>query len=265
MTRLLAVLATLFLLAGGASAAPPDPAALHDLAPTGALRAAINYGNPVLAQRLPADGAPHGVSADLARALGRSLGMPVVFVFYDEAGATAAGAKTNAWDVAFLAVDPVRARDIAFTPPYVEIEGAYLTEAGSPLRAVEDVDRAGIKIAVAQGSAYDLYLTRAVRHAELVRLPDTAAAIDAFATRHLDALAGVRQPLEALAAAHPGWTVMPGRFMRIDQAMAMPTGRPAGLRALSAFVEEMKASGFVAKALAASGQTSATVAPAQGR
>jgi polar amino acid transport system substrate-binding protein len=186
-------------------------------------------------------------------------------VVFDEAGATAEAGKHGAWDVAFLAVDPVRAADIAFTPPYVEIEGTYLVPNNSSVATPEAVDAAGLRIAVAKGSAYDLYLTRALHHAELVRFDNTAASVDGFETRRLDALAGVRQPLVALAAAHPEWRVMAGRFMRINQAMGVPAQREAALAYTSAFIEEMKASGFVARALAASGQSGATVAGPVGR
>jgi polar amino acid transport system substrate-binding protein len=236
------------------------------LAPDGTLRVAINYGNPVLAQRAPAAGAPHGVSAALARALAQKLNVPVAFEFYNEAGQVSGALHANqaAWDVAFLAVDPVRAADIVFTAPYVEIEGAYLVHADSPLHAVGDVDRTGVRIAVAKGSAYDLFLTRTLKHAQLLRFPLTEAATKAFLDRHVEVLAGVREPLVAYAASRPSLRLLPGRFMVIEQAMAIPKDRAAALPFLRDFVEQMKASGFVARALAESGQTSATVAPPAG-
>jgi polar amino acid transport system substrate-binding protein len=252
--------ALLVTLGVNAWAAPPQ--VVHELAPDGSLRAAINFGNPVLAQRPTTGDQPHGVSVELARELGRELGVPVKFVFFNEAGRVPEALKSNAWDIAFLAIDPVRARGIAFTAPYVEIDGAYLVASDSPLQAVDDVDKTGRRIAVATGSAYDLYLTRALEHAQLVRLPDSAAAVEAFERQHLDALAGVRQPLVAFAAAHPGARVLPGRFMAIEQAMGTPQGRDAGLSYLRGFVERMKASGFVANALAATGQDRSIVAPA---
>jgi len=258
-----AVGALLATLGANALAAPPE--AIHDLAPDGTLRAAINYGNPVLAQRPATGEEPRGVSVELARELGRELGVPVKFVLFNEAGRVSEAVKSNAWDIAFLAIDPVRAQGIAFTAPYVVIEGAYLVTSDSPLHAVDDVDKPGLRIAVSTGSAYDLYLTRALKHAQLVRLPDTTAATEAFEKQHLDALAGVKQPLVAFASQHPGTRVLPGRFMVIEQAMATPLGRNAGLSYLRDFVERMKASGFVAKALAATGQDSAAVAPAASR
>jgi polar amino acid transport system substrate-binding protein len=271
-----AALAVLAMVAGLPWAAAADEAAV--LAPGGTLRAAINYGNPVLAQRSPGGSpggsAPRGVSADLARALAARLGVAVSFVIYNEAGAVADAARpggngsqgdgAQAWDVAFLAVDPVRAKDIAFTAPYVLIEGGYLVAAESLLRRVDEVDAPGGRIAVARGSAYDLYLTRTLKQAALVRAGDGAAALELLGQPGIAAVAGVRGPLVAYAAGHSGVRVLPGRFMVIAQAMALPKARAAGLPVVAAFVEEMKASGFVARALAASGQGDAEVAPPAG-
>ncbi len=252
---------TVFLLgsAGLLCAASPDDVR-QVLAPGGHLRAAINFGNPVLAQKDPATGAPRGVSVELAQALGRQLGVPVTLVPFDEAGRTVAALKDHAWDVAFLAIDPTRGAQIDFTPPYVEIEGAYLVRQDSPLHAVAEVDQPGTRIAVAQGSAYDLYLTRTLKHATLVRLPTSAEAIAAFGQQHLEVLASVRQPLAAYAQAHPDTRLLPGRFMAIEQAMAIPKGHAAALAYLHSFIEAQKASGFVAQTLARSGQSAATVA-----
>ena len=236
-------------------------AIVNVIAPTGHLRAAINFGNPVLAQRDPQSGAPRGVSADLARELGRRLGVPVDLVTFDAAGKVFDALKTGAWDVAFLAIDPARSSEITFTAPYVLIEGTYVVPDGSPLRAIEDVDRTGVRVAVGRGSAYDLFLTRALQHAQLVRVATSAEAMDAFLHDGLDAAAGVKQPIVAFAGAHPGLRVLPGRFMVIEQAVGIPKAHNAGAAYVRAFVEEMKASGFVAKALAASGQGDASVAP----
>jgi polar amino acid transport system substrate-binding protein len=249
------------LLVGGCvtqDVVPNDVA--RDLAPAGRLRAAINYGNPVLAQRGPG-GEARGVSVDLARELARRVGVPLVLVPYDAAGKVTADATRGAWDIAFVARDPVRAQDIEFTDPYVIIEGSYLVPAGSPLRTNEDVDRDGVRIAVSRGSAYDLYLSRTLKHAALVRAPSPPASIQLFAQERLDALAGVRQPLVAYAEQHPEFRMLPGRFMVIEQAVALPRGHPLAIRYLRDFVDEMKASGFVAAALDRSGQKDAAVAP----
>ncbi len=232
-----------------------------ELAPSGTLRAAINFGNTVLAQRDPAGGAPRGVSGELARELARRLGVPVDYVTFDAAGKVFEAVKAGAWDVAFMAIDPVRSEGIAFTAPYVVIEGVYVVPGNSALRTNEDVDRDGVRIAVARGSAYDLYLTRAIKNAKLVREPSGPEALKLFLKDRLEAAAGVKQPIVAFAKEHPDLRVIPGRFMAIEQAMGTPKGRDAGVRYLREFVEEMKASGFVAKALAASGQGDAAVAP----
>jgi polar amino acid transport system substrate-binding protein len=248
-----------FLMTASANAAAPE--VVSELAPGGRLRAAINYGNPVLAQRDPT-GALGGVTVDLARELGRRRGVAVDLVPFDTAGKVADSAQANVWDVAFLAVDPVRANEIAFTAPYVLIEGAYMVPAGSALRRVDEVDRDGVRIAVGQKSAYDLYLTRTIKRAALVRAPTSEAAIELFGRDKLEVAAGVRQPLEEFAARNPDVRMIEGRFMVIEQAMGTPKGRAAGLAYLRGFVEEMKASGFVAEALRRSNQPDAAVAPA---
>ena len=234
-----------------------------ELSPGGRLRAAINFGNSVLAQRDPGGGVPRGVSSELARALAARLGVAIDYVAYDAAGKVVDALKAGdgAWDIAFLAIDPVRAAGIDFTAPYVVIEGTYVVPAESALRTVADVDCAGVRVAVAQGSAYDLYLTRALQHASLVREPSGPDALDRFVRDRLEAAGGVRQPIVAFAATHPGMRVIPGRFMSIEQAMGTPKGRPKGIAYLRRFVEEMKASGFVARALKESGQADAAVAP----
>lgn len=244
-----------------AARAEDRTAIARDLAPTGTLRAAINLGNAVLARR-EADGTVSGVSVDLARALAKRIGVPVAFVTYDGAGAVSGAAASDTWDLCFLAVDPRRAEGIAFTAPYLVIEGSYLVPADSPIRAADDVDRAGVRIAVGRGSAYDLYLSRTIRHATLERAPTSPAAIALFAESRLDVAANVRQPLEAYAAAHPEVRMLPGHFMEIAQAMGLPKDRIAGMTYLRRFVEDMKADGFVAELLRANGQ-SATVAPGE--
>ena len=245
-----------------------NDAVLKDLAPSGALRAAINYGNGVLAQRGAGEQDAKGVSADLARELAKRLGVPVRFNGFDAAGqvfdALATKDEAKAWDVAFLAIEPVRAAEIAFTAPYVLIEGTYMVRRDSPLKEIGDVGRPGIRIAVGPKSAYDLYLSRTLKHATLERaeVGGGEAMIRLFLRDKLDAAAGVRQPLEEYARANPDMRVMDGKFQEIRQAMGTPQGRPAGAAYLKAFVEEMKASGFVADALTRSGQK-ATVAPAE--
>jgi polar amino acid transport system substrate-binding protein len=232
-----------------------------ELAPMGRLRAAINLGNSVLAQPDPDGGAPRGVSSELARELARRLGVDIEYVTFDAAGKVFEALKAGLWDIAFLAIDPVRSAGIDFTAPYVVIEGTYLVPKDSTLQTIADVDRDGVRVAVAQGSAYDLYLTRALKHARLVRQPSGPEAMDMFVRDRLEVAGGVRQPIVAFAQSHPDTRVIPGRFMAIEQAMGTVKGRAAGVAYLRGFIEEMKASGFVARALAASGQADASVAP----
>ncbi|GBR09355.1 amino acid ABC transporter permease [Acetobacter oeni LMG 21952] len=232
------------------------------MAPGGVIRTAINLGNPVLAQKDAATGTLQGVSVALAREAGRRLGAEVAFRTFDSAGKVFEAVPGGELDLMFLAIDPVRATEILFTSPYVVIEGTYLVRKASPLRDVAEFDREGVRIAVGRGAAYDLYLSRALRHATLERAATSAAAIDLFAEVGLDAAAGVRQPLQAYAARHPGFRVIDGRFTAIEQAAGVPVGREAARAWLQAFIEDVKASGFVAEALAASGQGSASVAPA---
>jgi hypothetical protein len=233
-----------------------------EIAPSGVLRVGINLGNPVIAQKDEAGGEPRGVGAALGRELARRLGLPVAFVTYDTAGKMADAVKAGAWDVAFLAVDPARATDIEFTAPYVHIEGTYLVRADSPHRKVADLDREGFRLAVGNKTAYDLHLTREIRHAALERADGSAAAIERFLAEGMDAAAGVRQPLEKYAAEHPGLRVLGESFMVIRQASGVPKGRPQAARYLAAFIEEAKRAGFVAKALKDSGQGDVTIAPA---
>jgi polar amino acid transport system substrate-binding protein len=232
--------------------------------PTGPLRAAINLGNPVLAGT-DAAGQPAGVSVDLARAFAAELGADVAFVAFQAAGAAVEAVTAERADIGFFAVDPVRGAGIAFTAPYVLIEGCYAVRASSPLRGNDEVDRAGTRVAVGKGSAYDLFLTRELQHAEIVRAPTSPAVFDFFVEHGLDVAAGVRQQLEASLRVHPGYRLLPGRFMVIQQAMGVPKTRGAAAQAaLADFVERMKASGFVAAALKRHGIEGATVAPPAG-
>jgi polar amino acid transport system substrate-binding protein len=259
--RLAALLATAVLL--GSCAMPnASPSLVQEFAPSGVLRIGVNYGNPVIAQKDAAGGEPRGVGPELGRELARRLGVPVAYVTYDTAGKMADAVRAGAWDVAFLAGDPARASDIAFTAPYVQIEGTYLVRRDSPLRTIADVDRDGIRVAVGDKTAYDLFLTRNLKHATLVKAPTSKAAIALFLSENLDAAAGVKNPLVAAASRDPQLRVIEGNFMVIGQAAGVPRAREAAARYLRDFIEEAKRSGFVARALADSGVTDATVAPA---
>jgi polar amino acid transport system substrate-binding protein len=231
-----------------------------ELAPTGKLRAAINYGNTVLAQKDPATGEGRGVSVDLARELSWRLNVPLDIVPYDAAGKVTADATKNAWDVAFFAIDPKRAEDTAFTAPYVIIEGGY---ACRPLRRSSRSRKwtVGVRIALSNRSAYDLYLSRNLKQAQLVRAPTPQASFELFAKEKLPVLAGVKAAVVEWAKKNPGYRVLDGRFMIIEQAMAMPKDRERSIEYLRKFVEEQKANGFVAAALKRSNQPDAAVAP----
>lgn len=241
-----------------------DPAVLQALAPHGVLRASINLGNPILASTDKTSGAPGGVSVDLARAFAERLGVGLELVVFDTAGQSVEAVAEEQADIGFFAIDPVRGAQIAFTQAYVLIEGSYLVRDDSPLKANEDVDRAGHRITVGKGSAYDLYLTRELKHAQIVRAPSSPTVVATFLDQALDVAAGVRQQLEADAQKHAGLRLLPGRFMVIQQAMGLPKSRgSAAVAVLRAFVEDMKAAGFVADALARHGIQGASVAPGE--
>ena len=241
-----------------------DPAVLQAFAPQGVLRASINLGNPILANKDKTTGAPGGVSVDLARAFSDRLGVDLELVVFDTAGKSVEAVEEEKADIGFFAIDPVRGAQIAFTHAYVLIEGSYMVRDDSPLKDNDEVDRAGHRITVGKGSAYDLYLTRELKHAEIVRAPSSPAVVQTFLDQKLDVAAGVRQQLEADAQKHAGLRLLPGRFMVIQQAMGTPKSRGGeAATVLGAFVEEMKASGFVAEALARHGIQGASVAPGE--
>lgn len=236
------------------------PAVLDDLALGGVMHAAINFGNPVLAQRGP-NGEPQGVSVALAKALAQELGVKLEMRTFDAAGKVFAALDEGVWSLAFLAIEPVREAQISFSEPYVIIEGTYLVERDSPFQSVVDLDQAGLKLAVGKGAAYDLFLTRTLKNAELERADTSAGAVDLFLEQKLDAAAGVRQPLQKVADLDPRYRVLDDAFTSIRQAMAVPRGRDAGAAYVRAFVERKKAEGFIHAALAQSGQADVTVAP----
>ena len=230
-----------------------------ELAPTGVLRAGLNRSNFLLvAKDSPAEN-PRGVAVDMARELARRLDVAVTFLNFESPGKMADAVKT--WDVAFLGAEPARANEIDFTPAYVEIEATYLVPAGSPLKTIADVDRAGVRISVSGRSAYDLYLSRALKHAELVRSEGLDASYDRFISDKLDALAGLRPRLVLDVQRIPGAKMLEGRFTAIQQAVGTPKGRPAGAQYLRDFVAEVKASGFVADLIERNGARGLSVAP----
>jgi len=239
-----------------------DPALRAQFAPDRRLRAAINLGNPLLAGLDPGTGQPRGLSIDLATALAGALGLPLELCVFDTAAKSVDAVTREQADVGFFAVDPVRGAGIAFTDPYLLIEGAYLVRDDSPIRENDEVDRTGRRVVVGQGSAYDLHLSRALLRAEIIRAPSSPAVVETFLAQGADVAAGVRQQLEADARRVPGLRLLDGRFMVIRQAMGCPKGRgEAVAAALHVFVEAAKASGFVAEAMARHQVSGASIAP----
>ena len=234
----------------------------QQLAPLGRLRASINLGNPVLARRDAPEAAPYGVSIDLAGALAQRLNVGLDFVVFDSASQSVDAVADDRADIGFFAIDPKRGETIAFTDAYLHIEGWYAVRQDSPITTTAEVDQAGRRVAVGRGSAYDLFLTRELRHAEIIRAPNPQAVTPLFVEQGLDVAAGVKQQLEMDMRRIPGLRLLPERFMVIRQAMGLAQRRGADARAfLAAFVESAKADGLVADALRRHGIDGATVAP----
>ena len=231
------------------------------LTPTGKLRAGINLGNVILAQKDPATGEWRGVAIDLTRELARRLDVQVEIVPFQSVGAMVDAAKTGAWDIAFMGSDPAREGEITFTAAYVELDATYLVPAGSRLQAVAEVDRDGVKVAAPARANYELFLTRSLKHAQLVRGDDAGAAFALLVSGKVDALAGLTQQLHGLVGKLPGSRVLEGRFLGVPQSMGVPKGRDAGAGYLRGFVEEAKASGLVAKAVEKTNARGVSVAP----
>ena len=243
------------------STLPPSLVAVF--APTGVLRASINLGNPILAGCDPSSGAPTGVSVDLARAFAQRLGVDVELKVFEKAAASVEAVRGEEADIGFFAIDPARSEGLRFTAPYVLIEGSYLVPTGSALKVNEEVDVGGNRVAVGSGSAYDLFLTRELKAAQIERMAGAKGVMQALRAGQVQVAAGIRQVLEAEAAADAGLRMLPGGFMVIQQAMGTPASRGAQAgAALATFVEEMKAGGFVAEALARHKVHGASVAPA---
>ena len=243
----------------------PDPATAALFAPTGRLRASINLGNPILAGTDPASGRARGVSVDLAQALADRLGVPLETLEFPAATKSVDAVTSGAADIGFFAIDPQRGAEIAFTDAYILIEGAWLVRDDSPCTVNEDVDCAGTTVVVGTGSAYDLFLTRELKQAAFVRVPTAVEVVQTLHAGQADVAGGIRQHLVEVAERTPGLRVLPGRFMVIRQAMGVARQRGhAAEAALRAFVEEMKASGFVAEAMRRHGVAGASVAAPDG-
>ena len=235
-------------------------AARSEIAPTGTLRVGVNMSNFLLTRTDEATGKPAGLAVDLGRELAKRLGLPVEIIPYPNPGALADAAKSGVWDVGFLGAEPQRANEIDFTAAYVEIEASYLVPGDSPLRSIADVDRDGIRIAVPTKSAYELYLTRNLKQARLVHEKGADNAFKRFVDDHLDALAGLRPRLVTDQENLPGSRIIEGRFTAVQQAAGTPKGRSAAALYLREFIEDVKASGLVAKTIEKNNVRGLTVA-----
>ena len=219
----------------------------RDLIPGGKLRAGINYSNFILATKDPGGGEPRGIAPDLSREIARRLGVPLEFVTFQSAGVMADGAAAGAWDIAFLANEPQRADQILFSPPYVEIECSYLVPSGSRIQSIEDADAKGLRIAVAERSAYDLFLSRTLKNAELVRAKGMEGSFQLFTTGKADLLAGLKPWLTIAVDKVPGSRILDGRFTAVQQCIGTPRGRDAVAAYLREFLEDIRRSGFLAR------------------
>jgi polar amino acid transport system substrate-binding protein len=239
---------------------PVSPAVRAELAPTGKLRAGIAFSN-VLLTTLGPNGEQGGVAVEAARELARRLNVPLEIIPFKSAGLAADAARSNAWDISVLGAEPQRAQEITFATPMTQIEGTYLVPAGSPLRTIADVDRPGVRIAVAAKSAYDLALTRIIRQAQLVRMSPSGAVFQHFVDNKLEALSGLKPVLIENAVKLPGSRVIDGHFSLIQHTVGTPRGRDAAAAYLVRFVEDVKAKGLVAQWIAKSGVKGLSVAP----
>jgi len=251
---------TVWLLAGAGAASAQSGAAA--VAPTGQLRVALNVGNPVLAVKDTTTGEVRGVTVDLGRALAVRLGMPVALVEYPNVARIVDGARSGAWDIAFLAIDPARAGDMDFTPTYMEVEDTYLVPTGSPIHTTADADRPGIRIAVPSRSAPDVFLSSRLKQASLVRGDTEAAAFELLRTGQADAFAANRNSFATFTAGLAGYRALDDYFLAVPMAIAVPKGRANALATVSAFLEEAKAAGDVQQAIERAHLGGVRVAPA---
>jgi polar amino acid transport system substrate-binding protein len=239
-----------------------NQAAKAELAPNGTLRVGINHSNHLLVNPGSVHGAPRGVAPDLGAELARRLGASVEYVSFSSVGATFDGGKAGLWDVAFLGAEPQRAAEMEFTAAYLEIPITFLVPAGSPIRTIADVDRDGVRVAVADRSAYDLFLTRELKRAKIMRADGIPGSVELFRKQSLEVLAGLRPALMADAAKFPGSRILEGQITAVQQAIATSKSRPAGASYLKRFVEEAKASGLVQQLIDRHGVKGVNVAPA---
>ncbi len=240
---------------------PPSKEILAELAPSGTLRVGLNYQNFLLILKDAPDGTPQGIAPDLARELARRAGLPIEYVRFDSAGKTAEAVREDKWDVAFIGAEPQRANEIAFSAAYLEIPITFLVPPGSPIRSIADIDQEGLRIATAEKSAYDLYLTRTLKKAKLVRVAGIPESFERFRDEKLEALSGLKPRLLIDEQAMPGSRILEGQVGAVQQAVGTPKARQAAAAWLAAFVEDIKASGLVGRTIASHGIRGVEVAP----
>jgi len=238
-----------------------DKAVMSELAPTGRLRVGVMYTNPVLTALDPVTGKITGVAVDIAEELARRLGVPMDLVGYENTAGMLQGLARGEWDVASSGYD-TRRTELVFAAPYIESDGVFVVRGDSVLHKAEEVDRPGIRVAVSGSSSLDLHLTRSLKHASLERIPGAVGAGELFMAGKVEVLANVRQQAVRIAARVPGARILDGRFMVIQQAFGVPAGRAASARYLRGFIEDIKASGLVAKLMAQNGVVGAWVSAA---
>jgi polar amino acid transport system substrate-binding protein len=207
----------------------------------------MNLGNSIVVVKDSVAGELRGIGVELARALAARLGVPATLVEYRNAGAIVDSARTGAWDIAFLAVDPARG-DVEFTPAYMEVENGYLVPTASAIRTNADIDRPGIRVAVPGRSAPDLFLARTLKHATLVRGDTEMAAFSIFRSGEADVIAAARHSF-AMFLDGGQYRALDKSLLLVPHAIAVPRGRRAALETAKAFVEEAKASGDIARAI----------------
>ena len=242
---------------------PDNFAMISSFAPTGTIRVGINLGNPILATTDETTQEVKGITVDIAREIGQNLSLPILFTSFKTAGATVDAIKNGELDLVFVAIDPVRGADISYTPAYIQIEGAYMVKASSPLTKNEEVDQPTNEIVVGKGSAYDLYLTREINHATLLRAASSQAVLDDFMNGMGNVAAGVKQQLESDAQRYSDLRMLPGHFMLINQAIGIPKAREhhqITRNYLSSIIAQLKQSGFVEKAMQRHGIVGAKIA-----
>ena len=233
----------------------------RELAPSGTMRVGLNYQNFLLVGRDSPDGTPNGIAPDLARELARRAGLPIQYLRYDTAGKLADAVKDGAWDVAFLGNEPARADVISFSSAYLEIPITFLVPAGSPIRSIDQVDAAGVRVAVSAKSAYDLYLTRTLKKAQVVRVDGIEASFRAFVDQKLEALGGLKPRLVADAEELAGSRVLEGQISAVQQSVGVPKARGQAAAFLRRFVREIKAEGLVGRLIQKHGVRGVGVAP----